>query len=817
MEKNRNGHRGCAMILAIGLMCLPIGACVEEESHNVPEETIVLENSVRQEGQEPVVPAEEKQTVLTAAPEHADNAKSENGTEPEKPPEQQQKPENGTAEVNSSVQSTDNASPQEEPKQQPEAPSVSPEAVPGETAQPEPKAEPVSGGNTEEPTNPAVQPEAVQPSVPGTGEDNPASPPDVPGTVEQDPSSQPTPQEQNPQSQPAQQEQETQSQPTPQEQELQSQPVTQEQPAATEETGLSIRLFKSALIFNIGETVGLEVTPVGGIGPYKVTFIVSLNDEEVTRKTIATPPYQMNFVVDKGGKYHVDVITEDAAGHVTVRETSAPVTQNKRESRTSWERTMEEVELTGDFARDLVNIARTQIGYAESTENFIVGDEGTLDGYTRYGDFMGAPYAEWCASFVSFAVHYAQLPFANEFASANVGYLMEAARGLGAFHLSGEYEPKKGDIIFLETDGNVRGHMGIIEGVSGNLIQTIEGNVNNQVVEKAYYMTDDAITGFFSMQDMMQQYSVQTLEMEEVTTYGTYREPKRAMTNIGKVNVRGQATVNGAHLQVLEKKGTPVTVTGYANGMDGKTWYAVETDAVAGWIRGDLLVGEGINDFPEEQEEEQIVEEPEVEPEVLPEETAVPPAVTHEEEEVYFGDATPPEEVPEVAAEEETEEATEEVTEETAPDQPAETAEAAPAEAGDAEEATAAEPVEAELTTEETAQPAAESKPEEDSDAFFYDVRSGEEAVEERVVSGSRATARIREKEVLITWHVPGLVAVHDASHGDELVGFSSTDSCIIRGLEPGEYTFRLSPVHVDEENILIYEECFDTLTIRVD
>ena len=42
-------------------------------------------------------------------------------------------------------------------------------------------------------------------------------------------------------------------------------------------------------------------------------------------------------------------------------------------------------------------IARTQLGYEESSLNFIVDEEGMRKGYTRYGDWFGSDYGDWCA------------------------------------------------------------------------------------------------------------------------------------------------------------------------------------------------------------------------------------------------------------------------------------------------------------------------------------------------------------------------------------------------------------------------------------
>ena len=78
------------------------------------------------------------------------------------------------------------------------------------------------------------------------------------------------------------------------------------------------------------------------------------------------------------------------------------------ETASMWEETFSHVELTGDWAKDVLEIAETQLGYHESERNYIVLEDGvTIHGYSRYGDWYGDHYGDWCAMFVSFCLYYA--------------------------------------------------------------------------------------------------------------------------------------------------------------------------------------------------------------------------------------------------------------------------------------------------------------------------------------------------------------------------------------------------------------------------
>ena len=58
------------------------------------------------------------------------------------------------------------------------------------------------------------------------------------------------------------------------------------------------------------------------------------------------------------------------------------------ESRAKWESTFSHLVLTGDWAKDVLAIADTQLGYTESASNYITED-GRRKGYTRYGTWYG--------------------------------------------------------------------------------------------------------------------------------------------------------------------------------------------------------------------------------------------------------------------------------------------------------------------------------------------------------------------------------------------------------------------------------------------
>lgn len=162
-----------------------------------------------------------------------------------------------------------------------------------------------------------------------------------------------------------------------------------------------------------------------------------------------------------------------------------------------WEETFRDVELTGLHRDDLLAIARTQLGYRESVRNYTVKEDGeTKDGYTRYGDWYGYPYSEWCAMFVSFCLEYAEVPDMPHHAACQawIDILVEEELYLPVE----EYTPWPGDIIFFDGNGDdYSDHVGIVEEITEEgMIKTIEGNSGRRVCQNEYEPDDPRLLGY---------------------------------------------------------------------------------------------------------------------------------------------------------------------------------------------------------------------------------------------------------------------------------------------------------------------------------
>ena len=179
------------------------------------------------------------------------------------------------------------------------------------------------------------------------------------------------------------------------------------------------------------------------------------------------------------------------------KETAKPMNGDRKadlEGKTIWDNSVAAAKLTGDKAQDLVAVARTQLGYLASMKNYIVTEEGRKKPYTRYGAWTGYPYADWCAAFVAFCLHYAHVDLPVGIGSQSY---QSTLQDKGLYREKEGYEPQAGDLIFFGMGGSpVANHIGIVIEVSGDIITTIEGNHTNKVETFTYEKNNKTILGY---------------------------------------------------------------------------------------------------------------------------------------------------------------------------------------------------------------------------------------------------------------------------------------------------------------------------------
>lgn len=138
------------------------------------------------------------------------------------------------------------------------------------------------------------------------------------------------------------------------------------------------------------------------------------------------------------------------------------------ETAEEWEAGLASVKLTGNWTKDFLSIARSQLGYSESRRNYIYDENNVIRHYSRYGQWIGQPYGDWSASFVSFCLHYGEVQ--GIVAEQSSQAMLTAVQDDQLWLNIDTYAPQSGDLIFLDRDGDgVCDHVGIVE------IQLTEG------------------------------------------------------------------------------------------------------------------------------------------------------------------------------------------------------------------------------------------------------------------------------------------------------------------------------------------------------
>lgn len=336
--------------------------------------------------------------------------------------------------------------------------------------------------------------------------------------------------------------------------------------------------------------ITLTANVSGGQKPYTLSLTVKNDGVEVhsvTSTVSSAGAWVFTYQPVIGGKHVLEVSVTDATGEEKADETTVSVSENAAEGKNIWKKSVSGAKLTGDWRKDLVAIAQTQIGYRESSVDFIVDEEGVKRGYTRYGDWYGSMYGEWCSTFIAFCCEYANIPKGLFPRAALVGDLMDKLDDMGA----GEdyrYLPMAGDIVFFSTEGDYAPeHVGIVENVSGSSIYTIEGNSSNQVRRREYALNADEIVGYGNVTALMKQAGL-IAEKEAQTIVIPDEAIGVGYTMKADVNMRVQPSSESAFVKRISDKGSEVSIL-MADESTAETWYFVQYKDNLGYVRGDLL------------------------------------------------------------------------------------------------------------------------------------------------------------------------------------------------------------------------------------
>jgi len=175
-----------------------------------------------------------------------------------------------------------------------------------------------------------------------------------------------------------------------------------------------------------------------------------------------------------------------------------------------------------DYVEHLLEVASAEVGYREDR------------GRTKYGEWAGDPYCQWCAEFQCWCVDQVDRRWGTSllknvyplYTSSNTGraWFIEAGRyvirkgpvegwgyewlkGQTSFLRSGDYVPQPGDWVFFTWTANTdTDHVALVEYCTRDdsgrvLIHVIEGNNPVAVARNEYELNDGHILGYGAVHD----------------------------------------------------------------------------------------------------------------------------------------------------------------------------------------------------------------------------------------------------------------------------------------------------------------------------
>ena len=167
------------------------------------------------------------------------------------------------------------------------------------------------------------------------------------------------------------------------------------------------------------------------------------------------------------------------------------------ETEEQWTASFASEDIGETVSENLIKIAKSQLGYHESTKNYIVLEDGeTIKGRNRYGEWYGEPYADWNLLFTGFCLEYAKAEITFD---ADIEKWIEilSAPETDIYRAYDEHEALPGDLVFFDENGDGKPERtGIIIEAGETEYKTVIGDYGDGVQSVAVEKTDETIIGF---------------------------------------------------------------------------------------------------------------------------------------------------------------------------------------------------------------------------------------------------------------------------------------------------------------------------------
>lgn len=235
---------------------------------------------------------------------------------------------------------------------------------------------------------------------------------------------------------------------------------------------------------------------------------------------------------------------------------------------------------TGNQIEDLIGVAMTQVGYYGNTSTG-----------TKYGEWYGMTYAQWCAMFVSWCANQAGIPTTVIHKNAKANNF----RLSGTYHYKSGYIPQRGDLVLYNpmtsgysgsyywpgknADGTYSSssHVAIVcsYDASTGKIWVVHGNsTGDKVCYNSIAVSSNAIQAFVTPFYTTGESSGPAYDYVNGTNVNMRSGPGTSYDKIAQYNI-------GTSVEILD------TVTNSAK----ETWYQVKVigTGTVGYIRSDFI------------------------------------------------------------------------------------------------------------------------------------------------------------------------------------------------------------------------------------
>ena len=168
-------------------------------------------------------------------------------------------------------------------------------------------------------------------------------------------------------------------------------------------------------------------------------------------------------------------------------------------------------DLPEQWPEAVVAVAKSQLGYTESTTDVVTDEAGETAGSTRYGAWSGNAYAEWNTLFAQFCLEYAGVENMPQDADAQKWVEALEKDDAALYAEAAVAEPEAGDVVFFQADdkdveagaGDAQAdRVGIVTEVTPETdaapaqVTVVEGDVEGALKSVTYDETDEAILGY---------------------------------------------------------------------------------------------------------------------------------------------------------------------------------------------------------------------------------------------------------------------------------------------------------------------------------